>query len=383
MNLISKLPDVGTTIFTIMSQMATDYNAINLSQGYPDYDPPLALKERLNWHVNNGHNQYAPLAGVAALREQCAWKVQEYYGSEADWDTEVTITPGATEAIYCAITAIVRPGDEVIMFDPVYDCYDPAVRLSGGVPIHLELCIPEYSIDWEEVEGAIGPKSKVIMINFPHNPTGVIMSDDDMTRLEAIAVKYDLFVISDEVYEHFVFDGQKHKSVLSRPKLARRSFAIFSFGKSFHATGWKTGYVVAPELLTKELRAVHQFVTFVAFTPVQFALADYMASNPEHLQSLPSFYEKKRDMFCTALKGSRFTIKPSKGTFFQLADYSRIADIPDTAFVEYLTKEVGVAAIPVSVFYDDSEHQNSRIIRFCFCKEDLTLVRAAQSLAAL
>jgi methionine transaminase len=383
MNFESKLPDVGTTIFTVMSQMAEDYNAINLSQGYPDYDPPLELRERLNWHINNGHNQYAPLAGIAALREQCALKVKAYYDSEVDWDTEVTITPGATEAIYCAITAIVRPNDEIIMFDPVYDCYDPAVRLSGGVPVHLKLFSPGYSVDWEMVEGAIGPKTKAIMINFPHNPTGVIMSDDDMEQLEELAVKYDLLVISDEVYEHFVFDGRQHKSVLSRPKLAARSFAIFSFGKSFHATGWKTGYVVAPRSLTKELRSVHQFVTFVAFTPVQFALADYMASNPEHLQSLSWFYEQKRDIFCSALKESRFILKPSKGTFFQLADYSRIADIPDTEFVEYLTQKVGVAAIPISVFFENPELQNSRIIRFCFCKEDHTLVSAAKILLAL
>jgi methionine aminotransferase len=383
MNFISKLPDVGTTIFTIMSQMAEDYKAINLSQGYPDYDPPLALKERLNWHVNNGHNQYAPLAGIAALRQQCAFKIKEYYDRDVNWDTEVTITPGATEAIYCAITAIVQPGDEVIMFDPVYDCYDPAVRLSGGVPIHLKLCSPEYSIDWRQVESAISSKSKVIIVNFPHNPTGSIMSDDDMMQLEEIAVKYDLVVISDEVYEHFVFDGKKHKSVLSSPKLAARSFAVFSFGKSFHATGWKTGYVVASALLTKELRAVHQFVTFVAFTPVQFALADYMASNPEHLQSLPSFYEKKRDIFCSALKESRFIIKPSKGTFFQLADYSRIADVPDKVYAEYLTQEVGVAAIPISVFFDDPDSESSRVVRFCFCKEDDTLASAAKLLCAL
>lgn len=377
----SKLPDVGTTIFTVMSQMAHDHQAINLSQGYPDYDGPDALLDRLAYYVHNSHNQYAPLAGVPALRTQIARKIERCYEHATDADAEVTVTPGATEAIYCAVTAVVQPGDEVIMFDPVYDCYDPAVRLSGGVPVHLTLEAPHYRIDWASVERAITPRTRLIMINSPHNPTGTILNADDLETLGALAERYDLFVVSDEVYEHLVFDGQRHESVLRYPSLAARSFCVFSFGKTYHVTGWKTGYCVAPAPLTTELRRVHQFVAFVANTPVQYALADFMAGGDAHIDGLPGFYQAKRDRFNAALAGSRFTFNPSAGTFFQLVDYAALSSDGDMEFVAWLTQEVGVAAIPMSVFY--REPPKARYIRFCFCKADETLDRAAAILAGL
>ncbi len=361
--------------------MAHDHGAINLSQGYPDYDGPAALRERLSWYTNNGYNQYAPLAGIAALREQCALKVKRYYGRATDADLEVTITPGATEAIYCAVTAVIRPGDEVIMFDPVYDCYDPAVRLSGGVPVHLTLAAPHYRIDWDAVGRAISPRTRMIMVNSPHNPTGSTIDSSDVAALRELAERHDLIVIADEVYEHLVFDGAEHASVLRDERLAARAFAVSSFGKTFHVTGWKTGYVVAPPALTTELRRVHQFVAFVAFTPVQHALADFMAAHPEHLEQLPAFYQHKRDLFNAALADSRLRFTPSAGTFFQLADYSAISTATDMDFVTHLTQDVGVAAIPMSVFYQQPPEE--RYIRLCFCKEDATLLSAAKKLAAL
>ena len=377
----SKLPDVGTTIFTVMSQMAAEHGAINLSQGYPDYDGPAALLERLQYYAGNGYNQYAPLAGVAALREQCAAKIARCYGHEAHPEHEITITPGATEAIYCAVTAMVNTGDEVIMFDPVYDCYDPAVRLSGGVPVHLTLRAPDYRIDWEAVAAAITPHTRMIMINTPHNPSGTTLDAADIDALAALAETHDLVVVADEVYEHLVFDGHEHASVLRHPALAARAFAVSSFGKTFHVTGWKTGYVAAPPALTTELRRVHQFVAFVAFTPVQHALADFMRDHPAHIDGLPDFYQQKRDRFNAALGASRFRITPSAGTFFQLADYSAISNDSDDDFVRWLTTEVGVAAIPMSPFYRTPP--DDRMVRFCFCKEDATLDRAAALLAAL
>ena len=380
-SLQSKLPDVGTTIFTVMSQMAHDYGAINLSQGYPDYDGPELLRERLSWYAGNGHNQYAPLAGIAALREQCAAKIERFYGHTTNPDTEVTITPGATEAIYCAVTAVIQPGDEVLMFDPVYDCYDPAVRLSGGIPVHLRLAAPDYRIDWDQVARAVTPRTRMIMINSPHNPSGSVIDEQDIRQLTTLAEAHDLIVVSDEVYEHLVYDGREHASVLREPRLAARAFVVSSFGKTFHVTGWKTGYVVAPEALTTELRRVHQFVAFVACTPVQYALADFMASTPEHLDQLPAFYQHKRDLFNEALSASRFRFTPSACTFFQLVDYSAISDDDDQTFVRWLTQQIGVAAIPMSVFYQSPPEE--RYIRFCFCKEDATLHKAAGILVAL
>lgn len=377
----SKLPDVGTTIFTIMSQMAHDHQAINLSQGYPDYDGPAALTERLAYYTTHGYNQYAPLAGVPALRQQVAAKVARFYDHRIDADTQITITPGATEAIFCAVHAVVRPGDEVIMFDPVYDSYDPAVRLAGGVPVHLTLAAPAYRIDWAAVRRAITPRTRMIMINSPHNPSGSVVDEDDLHALLEISEQHDLIVVSDEVYEHLVYDGQPHWSVLRKARLAARSYAIFSFGKTFHVTGWKTGYCVAPPALMVEFKRVHQFVAFVTATPLQHALADFMTAHPEHLTQLPAFYQHKRDLFNTAMAGSRFRLTPSAGTFFQLAEYSAVSSLEDRQMVEWLTKEIGVAAIPMSVFYQTPPAQ--RYVRFCFCKEDETLRAAATKLCAL
>lgn len=377
----SKLPDVGTTIFTIMSQMAADHKAINLSQGYPDYDGPRELTERLAYFTTHGYNQYAPLAGVPVLRQQVAAKVARFYDHAIDADSQITITPGATEAIFCAVHAVIRPGDEVLMFDPVYDCYDPAVRLAGGVPVHLQLAAPAYRIDWQAVRAAITPRTRMIMVNSPHNPSGSVLDENDLDTLLEIAEQHDLIVISDEVYEHLVFDGQPHWSVLRKPRLAARSYAIFSFGKTFHVTGWKTGYCVAPAALMVEFKRVHQFVAFVTATPLQHALADFMAHHPEHLDELPAFYQRKRDVFLAAMHGSRFRMTPSAGTFFQLAEYSAVSTLDDMQMVTWLTREIGVAAIPMSVFYQSPPTQ--RYVRFCFCKEDDTLRAAAAKLSAL
>ena len=377
----SKLPDVGTTIFTVMSQMAHDHGAINLSQGYPDYDGPVALRERLGWYTLNGYNQYAPLAGIPPLRAQIAAKLQRFYDHRIDPDTQVTVTPGATEAIFCAVHAVVRPGDEVIMFDPVYDSYDPAVRLVGGVPVHLVLAAPGYRIDWDAVRRAITPRTRMILVNSPHNPSGSVFEERDLDALLELAEAHDLIVMSDEVYEHLVFDGRPHWSVLCKPRLAARSYAIFSFGKTYSVTGWKIGYCVAPPLLMTEFKRVHQFVAFVTAMPLQHALADFMAHHPEHLDELPAFYQRKRDLFNAAMAGSRFRLTPSAGTFFQLAEYSAISERGDIEMVTWLTQEVGVAAIPMSVFYQSPPAQ--RYVRFCFCKEDDTLRAAAAKLCAL
>ncbi|MBX9609807.1 MAG: aminotransferase class I/II-fold pyridoxal phosphate-dependent enzyme [Gammaproteobacteria bacterium] len=377
----SKLPDVGTTIFTVMSQMAHDHGAINLSQGYPDYDGPVALRERLGWYTLNGYNQYAPLAGIPPLRAQIAAKLQRFYDHRIDPDTQVTVTPGATEAIFCAVHAVVRPGDEVIMFDPVYDSYDPAVRLAGGVPVHLVLAAPDYRIDWDAVRRAITPRTRMILVNSPHNPSGSVFEESDLDALLELAEAHDLIVMSDEVYEHLVFDGRPHWSVLCKPRLAARSYAIFSFGKTYSVTGWKIGYCIAPPLLMTEFKRVHQFVAFVTAMPLQHALADFMAHHPEHLDELPAFYQRKRDLFNAAMAGSRFRLTPSAGTFFQLAEYSAISERSDIEMVTWLTQEVGVAAIPMSVFYQSPPAQ--RYVRFCFCKEDDTLRAAAAKLCAL
>ena len=377
----SKLPHVGTTIFTVMSQLAAECGAINLSQGFPDYDGPAALKDRVKHYLDAGFNQYPPMAGVAPLRAAVAAKVLEWYGAHVSPDTEITITPGATEAIYCAITAVVGAGDEVILFDPAYDCYEPAILLAGGRPVRLPLMPPAYRIDWQRVADSITPRTRMIMVNSPHNPTGSVLDAEDLLALQALAEQHNLIVCADEVYEHLIFDGRRHESVLRYPALAARSFAVSSFGKTYHVTGWKTGYCVAPAVLTAELRRVHQFVTFVGITPIQFGLADFMRDHPEHLRELPAFYQRKRDLFVQALAGSRFRTTPSAGTYFQLADYSAISDLSDVAFAEWLTRHVGVAAIPVSVFY--AQAPAAKYVRFCFCKNDDTLREAAARLASL
>lgn len=379
----SKLPNVGTTIFTTMSQLAAETGAINLSQGFPDYDGPQALREALARAVMAGHNQYAPMAGLPALREQVALKVAGLYGRQVSADSEITITPGATQAIFCAIHAVVRAGDEVIVFDPCYDSYEPAVELAGGVCIHQPLSLPDFAIDWQRLADAINPRTRMIVLNTPHNPSGALIDRADLERLAMLIRDRDIYLLSDEVYEHLVFDGREHASVLRHEELYQRAFVISSFGKTYHVTGWKTGYVVAPPNLAVELRKVHQYVSFTGVTPLQWALAEFMAEHPEHVTELPAFYQAKRDLFCDLLSGSRFGFTRTAGTYFQLADYSAIhPDLDDVAMAQWLTREHGVASIPISVFYQ-SPPANLRLVRFCFAKQEETLRQAAARLCAI
>ena len=378
----SKLPDIGTTIFTVMSKMAADYGAINLSQGFPDFDCPDRLRELVAEHLNGRKNQYPPMAGILPLREEIAAKVHTLYGAQVCPENEVTVTSGATEAIFDAIQATVGRGDEVILFDPAYDCYDPAIRLAGAVPVRLPLTSPAYEIDFEALASAITPRTRMVMINSPHNPCGSVLTREALDKLAATIRGHDIVVLSDEVYEHMVFDGQGHASVLGHDELRDKSFAVFSFGKTYHATGWKLAYCIAPAGFTAEFRKVHQFVTFTSVSFLQYALADYMRECPQHANELSNFYQAKRDRFCELLAPSRFRFTPSAGTYFQLADYSALSDEDDMSFVARLTREHGVAAIPLSPFFA-SPQPESRIIRFCFCKEDATLAAAAERLCAL
>ncbi len=377
----SKLPDIGTTIFTVMSRMAQEHGAINLSQGFPDFDCPARLRELVAFHLNDRRNQYPPMTGIPALREQIAAKVEDHYGALVDMDQEVTVTSGATEALFDAIQASVGAGDEVIVFDPAYDSYEPAIRLAGGKAVRIALQLPHFGVDWNQVEDALSPRTRLIIINTPHNPSGAVLSAQDIDTLAALTRDTDILVLSDEVYEHMVFDGGVHHSVLRHPELRARSFAVFSFGKTYHATGWKLAYCVAPAALTAEFRKVHQFVTFTSPSFIQYALADFMRECPEHAKELPAFYQEKRDTFCRLLEGSRFTLLPSRGTYFQLADYAAISTQRDTDFVTWMTQQKGVAAIPLSPFY--AKAPQSTLIRFCFCKDDATLEAAAAILRAL
>ena len=377
----SKLPEVGTTIFTVMSQLAAEHGALNLSQGFPDFDGPEALRERVSHYLNRGHNQYAPMTGVASLRAAIADKCLALYGRRLDADTEVTVTSGATEALFCAIHAVVRPGDEVIIFDPAYDSYEPAVTLAQGRCIRLPLSRPHYRPDWNAVGDALSAKTRLIILNSPHNPTGSVLTAEDLDALELLLTDHDTLLLSDEVYEHIIFDGAQHQSLLRRPALAARAFVVSSFGKTYHVTGWKIGYCVAPAALSAELRKVHQYVTFTSITPVQLALADFLAAHPEHHLNLPAFYQHKRDRFCSLLEESKFRFQPAAGTYFQLLDYSSITDEPDVALARRLTIEHGIASIPVSVFYRDPPGE--QMLRFCFAKDDATLVAAARLLCAL
>ncbi|GJM12181.1 MAG: aminotransferase [Pseudohongiella sp.] len=377
----SKLPNVGTTIFTVMSKMAQDYGAINLSQGFPDFDCPQRLRELVAKHLNDRKNQYPPMAGIPSLRQQIANKVKDYYGCDADPETEVTVTSGATEALFDAVQAVVTAGDEVIVFDPAYDSYEPAVQLAGGKTIHVPLMLPDYGVDWDRLAGAISPRTRLIVINSPHNPCGSLLTRDDHDKLAMLIRDTSILILSDEVYEHMVFDGAKHESVLGHEELRAKSFAVFSFGKTYHATGWKLAYCVAPPELTTEFRKIHQFVTFTTSSFVQYAIADFMAECPEHTQELPAFYEEKRDTFCNLIAPSRFEFTPSKGTYFQLVDYSAISDKSDVEFANYLTQEKGVAAIPLAPFY--ALAPDTKIIRFCFCKDDSTLEQASKILVEL
>jgi methionine aminotransferase len=379
----SKLPDVGTTIFTVMSQLAADCGAINLSQGFPSFDPDPELIRLIDHHLRAGANQYAPMPGVPSLRREIAAKVSRLYGRNADENTEITVCTGATEGLFSTIQAMVRPGDEAIVFDPAYDSYEPAVTLAGGRTRHVPLVEVDgnFRIDWQRLSDTIGDRTRVIILNFPQNPTGAILTERDLATLADLVRDTGIFLISDEVYEHIIFDGIAHQSLLRHDELWQRAFVISSFGKTYHATGWKVGYCIAPPMLTAEFRKVHQFTTFAVTTPIQLAIADYMAKTPEHYETLPSFYEQKRDRFCALVKPSRFHLHPAQGTFFQILDYSDITDEPDLDYAKRLTREIGVASIPVSVFCE--EPPPGRKLRFCFAKDDATLEKAAAKLCEL
>jgi methionine transaminase len=379
----SKLPQVGTTIFTRMSQLAAETGALNLSQGFPDFASPPALLAAAVKHISEGQNQYAPMSGLPRLREQVAGKVAALYARKVCAETEVSIVPGATEGIFCAVQALLRPGDEVIVFDPCYDSYEPAVSLAGARCVHVPLSLPGFAIDWQRLAEAISPRTRLIFINSPHNPSGALLARADLDRLAALIREREIYLISDEVYEHLVFDGASHASVLAHDELYARSLVVSSFGKTYHVTGWKTGYVVAPPALTAEFRKIHQYVNFCAVTPLQHALADFMIEHPEHIRQLPAFYQAKRDLFCDQLAGSRFSVTRAPGTYFQLADYSAIRpDLDDVAMAEWLTREHGVAAIPVSVFYQQAP-ADMRLVRLCFAKREETLLAAGARLCAI
>jgi len=379
--LASKLPGVGTTIFTVMSELAREEGALNLSQGFPDFDGPAELLERVQHYLTHGHNQYAPMMGVPSLRAATAGKVRDLYGCVVDPDTEVTVTSGATEALFCAIAAVVNPGDEVIVFDPAYDSYEPVVTLQGGVTRHVPMHPPGYKVDWDRVADLVTDRTRMIISNTPHNPTGTTWDEDDIEALRSIVAGRDIYLLADEVYEHMVFDGREHVSLCRYPDLFARSFVVSSYGKTYHTTGWKIGYCVAPAPLSAEFRRIHQFVTFTSITPVQLGLADFLSAHPEHHLQLADFYQAKRDLFCDLLADSRFSLTRSAGTYFQLLDYSEYSNEPDTDLAVRLTQEAKVASIPVSVFYEqDPQHH---VLRFCFAKDDDTLRKGAEILCSL
>ncbi len=381
----SKLPDVGTTIFTVMSQLANDSKAINLSQGFPSFDPPEGLIKRIEHHLRNGANQYAPMPGVEALRSEISTKTTRLHGRTLDIDQEITVCSGATEGIFCAIQAIVRAGDEVIVFDPAYDSYEPAVTLAGGHTRHIPLAISDdeldFEVDWQQLRDAISDATRLVIINFPHNPTGATLNADDLHQLAEILRDSNAFLLSDEVYEHIVFDGEAHQSVLRHEELWQRSMVVSSFGKTFHATGWKIGYCMAPADLTAEFRKVHQFTTFAVSTPMQYGIADFLRSDPEFFENLSSFYQQRRDHFCAQLEKTKFRFKPSKSTFFQIIDYGEVTQDKDVLVAKRWTQEIGVASIPLTVFCE-TPFTGTRL-RFCFAKDDATLTAAAGKLSEL
>jgi methionine aminotransferase len=377
-NLQSKLPEIGTSIFSVMSKMAVDNNAINLAQGFPDFNCSAELIELVNHYQKKGYNQYAPMSGVQKLREQISKKIEKLYGRLYDVENEITVTAGATQAIYTAITTVVQPGDEVIIIEPAYDSYVPGVKASGGIPVYVKLNPDDFSYNWEAIRNSISGKTKLIIINSPHNPTGSLITQDDIEQLEVLIKDTNIFIISDEVYEHIIFDGEKHKSLSESDELAKRTFVISSFGKTFHTTGWKMGYCAAPDNMMKEFRKMHQFIVFSANTPIQHAYADYL-KDENHYRNLNYFYQKKRDIFRDKIKDSKFKLLPCKGTYFQLMNYSNISNINDMSFAEYLTKEIGIAVIPISPFYNKGD--SNKIIRICFAKRDEVLSKAAEILS--
>lgn len=379
--MVSKLPNVGTTIFTVMSALAKEHGAINLSQGFPDFDCDPKLPALAYHYMKTGHNQYPPMRGIDNLLEQIALKYQHLYGRSLHPTEDITVTAGAAEGIYSAITTLVHPGDEVILLDPAYDLYKPAVLINGGVPVIYSLKAPDFAIDWAAVRGMVTKKTKLIIINTPHNPIGKIMTRADMLALEGLVQDLGIYVISDEVYEHLVFDGLSHESILKYPGIMERGFAVFSFGKTYHITGWRVGYCIAPKDLSHEFRKVHQFNVFTVPTPLQYALADFM-KEPAYYEELPEFFQRKRNYLQDALASSKLKALTSQGSYFQLYNYAGLSDLPDTEFAQLLTIKHGVATIPISVFYSDPDPKQ-RIVRLCFGKTEQTMQQAAERLCAL
>jgi len=377
----SKLPRVGTTIFTVMSRLAAETGAINLGQGFPDFQPPERLRALVAEHLARGHNQYAPMAGLPALLDAIAESAARRHGWRIDAPNEVTVGAGGTEALFAAIHAVVRAGDEVILLDPSYDSYGPAAELAGARVLRVPLSLADFRIDWERLTAAIGPRTRMLIVNTPRNPAGSVLEAADWERIADLLEGRDAFVLSDEVYETLVFDGCRHAGVLGNARLRERAFAVFSFGKTFNATGWKVGYCVAAPALTAEFRKVHQFLTFAVSTPMQHAIADFLREQPGFADGQGAFYQARRDRFAALLAGSRFALRPVHGTYFMLADYSAVSGLPDAAFCEQLTRRHGVAAIPLSSFCDAPP--SARLIRFCFAKDDATLEAAAAKLRAV
>ncbi len=373
----SKLPNVGTSIFAVMTEMANKYNALNLSQGFPDFNPPKKLIELVTKNMRAGFNQYAPMPGVMKLREQIAIKTEALYGHAYNPETEITITSGATEAIFTSITAFIQEGDEVIVFEPAYDSYAPVIKANGGSPVYVAVKLPDYKIDWDEVNKMVNARTRMIIINTPHNPSGSVLSPEGMEKLSKLVSGTKIMILADEVYEHIIFDGLEHQSVVKYKELVERSIVISSFGKTYHATGWKMGYCLAPENITKEIRKIHQFNVFAVNTPIQYAIAEFMDDKNAYLQ-LGNFYQNLRDEFLKLIEGTKFKFTPSKGTYFQLLDYSDISDEKDMDFAARLIKEFGIASVPVSAFYHDAF--DAKVLRFCFAKSSDTLKQAAELL---
>ncbi len=376
----SKLPHVGTTIFTVMSRMASEEGAINLSQGFPGFRADPVLLELVGKYTRDGYNQYPPMSGIPQLRQKLAEKTELTQAYFPDPETEVTIVSGATEALFSAVTAVVRPGDEVVLLEPAYDSYEPAVTLNGGVPMYVPLNAEDFSVDWERVEEALTPKTRLIMVNSPHNPSGYVWTEEDIDSLATLVRDRDIYLVSDEVYEHITFDGRKHISLGSHPELRKKTFVCGSFGKTFHVTGWKIGYCIAPPDMTVEFRKIHQFLTFTTVTPIQYALAEYL-EEPSRYLSIPAFYQSKRDLFAGGLNRAGLIFTPSRGSFFQLAYYGHLSQIGDRELAERMTRRLKVACIPVSVFHSD--RRDDKFIRFCFAKEEAELLEALERLKAL
>ena len=381
MQIETKLPAVGTTIFTVMSQLAIEHKAVNLGQGFPDFDPPQRLQDALARAMREGHNQYAPMSGIPRLREQIAQKTERLYGRRVSADTEVTVTSGATEAIFAAVACSVRAGEEVIVLDPCYDSYQPAIDLQGARAVHVPLRLSDFTVDWQRVRDAVTPRTRMIIVNSPHNPSGAVFSAADLDTLAELAQTHNLWVLSDEVYEHIVYDAAQHQSVLRHTALAERSFVISSFGKTFHCTGWKLGYCIASKTLTTEFRKVHQYLTFCSFQPAQWAFVEMLEHAPEHYLELPAFYQAKRDRFRQMLTRTRLIALPVPGGYFQLVDYSAIRDVDDLNFCDWLVREAGVAAIPLSPFYESPP--DAHLVRLCFAKNEATLEAAVERLCRL